>query len=126
MISQTAIASRPLETWRFTIDTRLVDSSNCIAAVPFTLYTQPNIYLEVDWGDGSKSILSESNWTGWDTDGALHTYASPGTYQIKIRSCDWQWCYIDTLTYNNLGMCTTPNTDTSQRYTKICTTIQKL
>ncbi len=119
MISKTAIASRPLETWTFSIDTRLESADNRTAAVPFTLYTQPGIELEVSWGDGTVDVLNSGRWSGWDTDAALHEYASPGAYQVQIRSRDWQWCYIDTMSYSSIGvMRLVPNTDTTQRYTK--------
>ena len=42
--------------------------------------TSINYDFVVDWGDGTQSIIDSSN----DPD-RIHTYASPGTYTVKIR-----------------------------------------
>lgn len=78
------IKAKPNE-WYITVKT-----SNKQAAIPFQLYNQAGITLDVDWGDDTQSTLTSADYTNDGTDtSSIHTYASDGIYTIKIVSSDW-------------------------------------
>ena len=64
------------------------------AAIPFTLYNVPNTTLCVDWGDGTTSSLTSSNYSEFNTESSVHTYASEGTYTISVNCNNWNNVYL--------------------------------
>ena len=120
-------SSKP-ETWSFTVDTRLFDSNgtNKKSAIPFSLYEQPGVKLEVEWGDGKKSTLTSSSYSEFanvsskhhyaDVMASIHEYATAGTYKIKITSSQFNKAYFDSqaITTNS-----TQTTATATQYDKL-------
>lgn len=66
----------------YTVDTTKVSSTNTTASAPFST-TDESTEIGVEWGDGTASTFDSS------TTDRTHSYASPGTYTIKVSSSDW-------------------------------------
>ena len=102
-------------TWRFTINTELIDptklysgNSNDRGAIPFYLNSNyNNVTMYVDWGDGTNSTLTPSNYTdrpinasfiesgeGLDTEASQHIYDQPGIYTIRVECSNWNDVYL--------------------------------
>lgn len=84
--------------WIFTIDTRCLASDNRMTGIPVTLKGQPDISIEVDWGDGTSEILTEETWQDdWKAECNVHEYAEPGKYTVRLKAADADWnaFYID-------------------------------
>ncbi len=81
------------EEWKFQVkSTRFGEKK---AAIPIYLYNQPGITLYVDWGDGSTSTLTSSNYTKTDGSASIHTYSEQNKiYTISITSHDWHKLYL--------------------------------
>ena len=101
MIGQKA-ATRNIRTpeWKFTVNTEATAAGEKKTGIPFNLYQQPGITLEVNWGDGTSNTLTESNYTVNDSRASVHEYASAGTYQVSIRIRGVRRAYILTINSN--------------------------
>ncbi len=95
----------PDDTWQITVDTTKLSSDNNdnkITGIPFNLNEQIGIILDVDWGDGTTSTLTNDNYTYNDDTASTHTYETAGIYEIKIKCNNWNNLYIsscDSLVY---------------------------
>ena len=80
------------------VDTRMDGMDARKTGIPFFLLEQ-NSTLEVEWGDGTKSVLSPSNYTAESARASEHEYAEPGKYciRISVRGGHWEDVYITTL-----------------------------
>ncbi len=90
----------------FTVNTGATSSSNKISAIPFDLNMsgkyngetvsnkQDGVILTVDWGDGTTSTLTNSDYTVTNAMASTHTYSAVGTYVIKVDCNDWSKCYF--------------------------------
>ena len=91
MISQKMmVSSGKDEPWTFTVDTRLLDSSgtNKKSSIPFSLYNQTGT-LNVEWGDGTRSRLTSSNYTVSSSNASVHEYSRAGVYTVTVRCKTW-------------------------------------
>ena len=87
--SQQNLLKDPTEIWKFTVDTEATTAGEKTTGIPFNLYGQDNVILDVDWGDGTSSTLTSADYTSSDSRASVHEYASAGEYQVKIRSATW-------------------------------------
>jgi hypothetical protein len=60
------------------------------ASVPFVMYNRSGT-MTVDWGDGTTSSITSSNWQN-----AVHQYAVGGTYNVSVRHTNWNEIRIAT------------------------------
>ena len=56
--------------------------------VTLPLVSSGTYYLQADWGDGSKSIIR-----AWDQSDKTHTYATAGTYTVRISGIITAWSF---------------------------------
>lgn len=77
-----------------TVNTQAKTSGNKKAGIPFYLYGQSGITLYVDWGDGTFSTLTSSNYTSSSSNASVHEYATAGTYNIIVASNNWANMYL--------------------------------
>lgn len=84
--------------WKFTANV-----SDNKSAIPFGLYNTPNTTFYVDWGDGTNSTLTSSNYSeipyyndepSFNALASMHTYSSSGIYTITVRCNDWSNVYL--------------------------------
>ena len=61
--------------------------------IPFSLYLQPDIELTVDWGDGTTSTLTQSDYSSNNLEASTHLYSNYGTYTVTVNSSDWNNTY---------------------------------
>ena len=82
--------------FKVTVDTRKVSESNTISAIPFNLYYHDSdLVMNVDWGDGTSTRLTPGSYSyNYNTTPSLHTYPSPGIYEITINCNKWDNLYI--------------------------------
>lgn len=83
----------------FEVDTTKEGPYNRKTGIPFYLKKQ-DATLIVFWGDGTRSVLTSSDYTDDDATASIHEYAAPGRYKVKIcieASKDWSSVYISAL-----------------------------
>ena len=92
MISQRMMvgAGGKYETWSFTVNTEAVASGEKTTGIPFNLYGQDGVTLDVDWGDGTVSTLSAADYAENNSTASLHEYETAGIYTITIGSKNWK------------------------------------
>ena len=75
--------------WRFTVQTTYGSSSlgypstGYFSAVPFNLYNRTDAEIKVDWGDGTTSTLTKSNYTSSSTSSSLHKYSNDSESTLR-------------------------------------------
>lgn len=84
----------PMEYWQFTVNTEATAAGEKTTGIPFNLFNQPGISLEVDWGDGTTSTLTSADYAVNDSRASVHEYATPGIYTVSIGSSKWKKLYI--------------------------------
>lgn len=85
------------ETWEITVNTEATAQGEKTTGIPFNLYGQDGVTLTVDWGDGTTSILSSSNYTASNAQASVHEYAEAGIYTISVSSKQFSKCYLMTI-----------------------------
>ena len=76
----------------FIINTYSLNSSNKKTSIPFDLYNVNNTTLTVDWGDGTTSTYTKSNYasstalTSTSSTSLIHTYEVGGEYMVTVTS----------------------------------------
>ena len=97
--------------FKFTVDTEAQTAGNKKTGIPFNLYGQDGIELTVNWGDGTSSTLTSSDYTDTDTgtdtgtvqnSSSIHEYAVAGEYTITVDSNDWENVYFYTSAGNEV------------------------
>ena len=68
------------EIWTFTVNTEATTSGEKTTGIPFNLYGQSGVTLNVDWGDETTSRLTSADYTVSDSRASVHEYAEPGIY----------------------------------------------
>lgn len=66
--------------WRIHVDT----GSSKKTGIPINLHDQPGVTVKVDWGDGSSSILTASDYGMTDARASVHSYETDGVYEVII------------------------------------------
>ena len=84
------------ETWQFTVNTEATAQGEKKTGIPFNLHGQDGVVLSVDWGDGTNSVLSASDYAEDDSTASVHEYTDAGVYAIKVASANWVDCCIFT------------------------------
>ena len=102
--------------WSYTVNTAASASGEKKSSIPFNLYVSssdgvihyggvinsPISKMVVDWGDGTKTTLKSSDFSGpHDNTKTIHTYKTAGTYTITISCAEWNKVYFDCPTYQN-------------------------
>ena len=67
-------------------------STGYFSAVPFNLYNRTGAEIKIDWGDGTTSTLTKSNYTSSNTSSSLHKYSQdsvPTVHEITVTSPDF-------------------------------------
>ncbi len=76
----------------FIINTYSLNSSNKKTSIPFDLYNVNNTTLTVDWGDGTTSTFTKSDYasstalTSTSSTSLIHTYEVGGEYMVTVTS----------------------------------------
>lgn len=91
------VGSDESETWSFTVNTEAAGTGEKKTGIPFNLYGQDGVALNVDWGDGTSSTLTSDSYTDTDSRTSVHEYAEAGIYNIEISSNHWENVYFLTL-----------------------------
>ena len=78
--------------WKYTVQV----SAGGKSSVPISLYGLSDVEMDVDWGDGTSSTISPSDYTETDRTASLHTYSTAGSYQISVECIPWTNIYITT------------------------------
>ncbi len=78
--------------WIFLVDTRTTKAGNK-TGIPFNLYGQ-SATMTVEWGDGTSSILSSSDYALNDATASVHEYEVPGIYKVRIVCNNWNNVYF--------------------------------
>ena len=106
----------PVDAWNLTIKSQRYTTSNgapsdgYYTAVPFNLYgAESNAAIEVDWGDGTSSTLTPSDYTASNFSASMHKYvgdtastmhvvsvSSPDFSKTYLMSCSTSLYYDDT------------------------------
>lgn len=81
------------DTWQFMVDTEATTQGEKTTGIPVNLYGQTSI-INVDWGDGTTSSLSASDYTETDNRASVHEYASAGEYTVTLSCSDWENTYL--------------------------------
>jgi len=80
----------------FTVDVSS-ENEDKKTGIPFSLYVQPDITLTVDWGDGTTSTLTQSDYSSDDLRASTHLYSEYGIYTVTVKSSDWNNTYWMTI-----------------------------
>lgn len=90
--------------WKLTVKSRRyttsdgVSSNGYYSAIPFNLYgADEDAVLEVDWGDGTSSVLTRSDYTSSNRTASMHKYAGDAgetVHNISISSPDFSKTYL--------------------------------
>lgn len=92
------VMGNDLNIWKFTIKSVYGSSSSgypstgYFGAIPFNLYNRTNAQLMVDWGDGTTSTLTNSNYTSSSISSSLHKYTQDNAstiHEITVTSPDF-------------------------------------
>ncbi len=97
--TQQNLLKDPTEVWKFTVDTEATEAGEKTTGIPLNLYGQNNVIVEVDWGDGTTSMLTSADYTSSDSRASVHEYETAGVYQIKMISHCWNALKLLTMTY---------------------------
>ncbi len=81
-IKKLSIITDKNRNFQYTANTTKVSSTNTKTSAPFSTANE-STEISVEWGDGTTSTFNSS------TEDRTHSYASPGTYVIKVSSTDW-------------------------------------
>lgn len=98
------------ETWRIRVNTEATTAGEKKTGIPFNLYNQPGVTLEVDWGDGTSDTLTSADYAVDDSTASVHEYVTAGIYTVQITSSNWRRCFVfvkssyDTYTSTNLSL----------------------
>lgn len=95
-------------TWKFTVNTEATTAGEKTTGIPFNLYQQPGVVLNVNWGDGTKSRLTEADYLVDDSRASVHEYETAGTYQVSVKISGFKRAYILSL-LNNFSSSTINN-----------------
>lgn len=76
--------------WTFTVNTEATASGEKKTGVPLNLYEQTDVEFTVDWGDGTKSVLTPSLYLVANATASVHEYAEAGTYHVTITGNAWK------------------------------------
>ena len=79
--------------WRFMVDTEASAQGEKKTGIPVNLYNQTST-IDVDWGDGTISALSSTDYTETDNRASVHEYASAGIYSVTLSCRDWENTYL--------------------------------
>ena len=94
---KTMADGRVKQTMTFTVNTEATAAGEKTASIPFNLYNQPGVKLNVNWGDGNTSTLTSANYAADNSMASVHEYATAGIYQITITSKNWSSAYFLTI-----------------------------
>lgn len=111
-----AVQGPAMETWQFTVNTEATTSGAKTSSVPISLYNQSDAVVIVDWGDGTSSTLTSSDYSQTNTTASVHEYAAPGVYTISVSSAYWAKKYILLgcgTSYSNFNIASVTNTNSA-------------
>ncbi len=72
-----------------TLDPLAKLGNNATVGIPFNLYNQSGITLTINWGDGTVSTVTNSNYSTNNNTYSTHAYTNIGVYFVTIISSNW-------------------------------------